>query len=150
MHLTPSLRAILASVVCEVQFLDFDEWQVQPTTTAIKLSGQQPPLQNHDLTLLAGVLRCNRIVTELDLSHNHIKAKGADSLADTLTLNHSLTKMDISHNRLKDQGGAYIAEAMLHNNSITELGMAANGFGMEVCKLLGEVIPIVKWSMQIV
>jgi hypothetical protein len=41
----------------------------------MRLCEQQPALQNHDLILLAGVLRCNHIVTELDLSHNSIKAK---------------------------------------------------------------------------
>ena len=60
-------------------------------------------------TVLGGILRHVRTITDLNLSHNGIESSGARSLGLALAAAGSIVKLNLGFNVLRDDGAAAMA-----------------------------------------
>ena len=77
---------------------------------------------------LAKGLRQNKVLEELDLSHNKMQPGGAVLLCAAVGASSSLRMVDLSWNHLRREGGMAMALALgcraPHSSLLTELGSA--------------------------
>jgi Ran GTPase-activating protein (RanGAP) involved in mRNA processing and transport len=80
---------------------------------------------------LAGALKCNSAITELNIADNDLANSGTvmsgiTALADAIPDMGALTKIDISKNSLQSNGCKALAKGLKGNHVITELSLADN------------------------
>jgi len=81
--------------------------------------------------LLAGALRANSALRELDVSDNGVGAAGATELASALRANASLQKLNLGFNAIGPEGAAALEEAVREANfELREVGGLGNGNGV--------------------
>ena len=84
---------------------------------------------------IAEAIKVNKILQELDISHNNISDNGAAAISDALKSNNSLQILSMSYNKIISEGAKLIAEAIkvnttlqvldIHDNNISDNGAAA-------------------------
>ncbi|XP_070182517.1 leucine-rich repeat-containing protein 74A-like [Littorina saxatilis] len=72
----------------------------------------------------------NETIIHLDLSYNHLRAKGIKGLAKMLAKNTGLLNLDISRNGVGTDGAKLLGEGLSHNNKLAVL--AVNGCRLNV------------------
>ena len=75
-------KALLASESSKLHTMHCDEWSIDPSITELDLSRKQ--LKAADATFLAGIIKFNSPLTQLNLWANKIGAEGAKALAAVL------------------------------------------------------------------
>ena len=101
-----------------------------------KLNLSKNYLDVYCATLLADALHQNHIMTELDLSQNHLAeccqgfpyTSGVSRLANAIATMSALTRLDMSHNRLYVDGGKALIPGLKDNKVMTELNLENNRF----------------------
>nr|XP_058957825.1 NLR family CARD domain-containing protein 3-like [Pocillopora verrucosa] len=78
---------------------------------------------------LAECLKCNKLLTTLDLSYNEIGDDGAAALGECLKYNKSLTTLHLSDNEIGNDGAAALGECLKSNKSLTTLDLSFNKIG---------------------
>eukprot|EP00160_Parvularia_atlantis_P001683 Unigene11367_Nuclearia_a/m.34687 Unigene11367_Nuclearia_a/g.34687 ORF Unigene11367_Nuclearia_a/g.34687 Unigene11367_Nuclearia_a/m.34687 type:complete len:104 (+) Unigene11367_Nuclearia_a:320-631(+) len=76
--------------------------------------------------LIASALRCNKVLTGLNIRGNDVQDKGAIALAEAIKSNAAtaLAVLDIGYNKIGWQGAQAVADALKTNNSLTALSLA--------------------------
>ena len=87
----------------------------------LDISGNKPGMEGS--VALAGMLSCNKPLTELNLRSCDIPEGGLREIARGLLQNTSLKKLDISENNLGMEGSVALAEMLSCNKSLTELNL---------------------------
>lgn len=122
---------------------------------------------DRDAAALEALLKANKVLVELDLSHNSIGAEAVAALARAgssrlarLNLSHNglrgleagealrqfvLSAPDLIHlqvgmNRLGDEGGPKLAEAMRSSSRLAQLSAPNNGFGDQSAYAIGAAL----------
>ena len=85
------------------------------------------------------LLTCSRL-TKLNVGDNQIRAMGGQAIAHALTKNTTLTYLNLELNRLGDEGGQAIFRALLKNDTLQELYIATNDFREPTAAILAQVI----------
>jgi hypothetical protein len=89
---------------------------------------------------MEGVLT-NTSLESIDLSHNNIRNRGAQSIAKVLKKNEILTELFLANNNIRFTGIKHIANSISKSNSIQKLQIQSNLFGEEgVHVILGAVL----------
>jgi hypothetical protein len=89
-------NALLAKPDPTLSFLTCDEWAIEPSTTSLDLS--KKGLKSADATLLAGVLKGNEVVSELNVSNCSMSTVAAEAFGGMLLVNKTLQTLDVSDN----------------------------------------------------
>jgi Ran GTPase-activating protein (RanGAP) involved in mRNA processing and transport len=100
---------------------------------------------------LAGVLKGNTVITELNIADNGLTDRGRDmsgiiTIADAIPNMRALSVLSLKSNNLRANGGKALAEGLKGNQVITELNIADNnltsdGNDMSGVIALADVIP---------
>eukprot|EP00826_Nyctotherus_ovalis_P019250 TRINITY_DN15907_c0_g2_i1.p1 TRINITY_DN15907_c0_g2~~TRINITY_DN15907_c0_g2_i1.p1 ORF type:complete len:707 (+),score=142.62 TRINITY_DN15907_c0_g2_i1:39-2159(+) len=93
-----------------------------------------------NLDTIVWVLGNTNIVTQLDLTNNHIGPKGALKIAEALEFNTSLKELDIKGNNIGDGGVEYIAQALVSNAVLERLDLGSNGIEYRGAKAISEAL----------
>ncbi|GAX83706.1 hypothetical protein CEUSTIGMA_g11131.t1 [Chlamydomonas eustigma] len=120
-------------------------------------------------TLIAGALRNNRILKELDLSRckisdiggialmsalevgclisldiswNALRGESARALRQTLTTNGSLQKIDLGHNGLSDQDASVILMGLTHHGTWRNVDLSYNNLGAGSALVISELTDV--------
>ena len=75
---------------------------------------------------IAGALMSNNTLVELGLASNDLGAEGARVLSPGLGANQSLTAVDLSHNATGRHGVHWLCDAMESNQSLTSINLDGN------------------------
>lgn len=98
-----------------------------PMLTAPKLGNPYFMYDPENLIALAEALKNNTTLTTLDLTDNHIGAKGATALADMLKNNKTLTVLNLAYNKIGDEGDeglqTLLVDALEDNTTILEIDL---------------------------
>lgn len=70
--------------------------------------------------------KSNNLITRLDLSMNHIGAKGASLIFDNLSKNTYLTYLNLSENKLPDKIALSLGQFLRENRTLKELDLGKN------------------------
>lgn len=74
---------------------------------------------------LAGLIRDNKVLTEIEMTYNFIEDKGAEEIAKSLKINNTLTKLDLSGNFMTDVGIVCLYESLESNDTLQVLNVEA-------------------------
>jgi len=126
------------------------------TMTSLTLVDNNLTYFGQDMTgvhAIAGALKVNTALTELNLRTNYLKAKAGKALADALKVNTALTSLDLSDNgeltgrfhhnpSISDDmsGVRAIAGALKVNAALTDLNLYGNHIGTEGAKAMAEAL----------
>ena len=78
---------------------------------------------------LSQALRCNSVLTRLDLRCNFGTDQAAMALAESLLSNCTLTHVDLSTNMISSSGAVALAKALQLNRTLTHLDLKCNRIG---------------------
>eukprot|EP00042_Codosiga_hollandica_P033796 m.230288 g.230288 ORF g.230288 m.230288 type:complete len:389 (-) comp54269_c0_seq1:279-1445(-) len=70
---------------------------------------------------LGKFLQVDRHLTELDISFNHITARGCVAIAAGLASNTTLRKLSLIYNPIENEGAEALGEALTRNHTLTDL-----------------------------
>jgi hypothetical protein len=103
-----------------------DDWRLEANTTALDLSAQG--LDTSSALLLAGLLRVNKGVTALDISHNRIGYGDVDKVAAVIQSLHGLplVALDLAGNCLNQLAVGAATELLHGSNRLTALNLSSN------------------------
>ncbi|KAK3099994.1 hypothetical protein FSP39_013199 [Pinctada imbricata] len=80
----------------------------------------------------------NRKLRTLLVKHSCFREKGGISIGEALEQNSVLTELDLSWNHLRQTGAVAICSGLINNYSLKTLNLSWNGFGMEGCHEMGK------------
>ena len=101
---------------------------------------------------IAGMLKTNASITDLNISNNWLNAEAARILSQDIRDNRALAKLNLSGNRIcpnllngtgeHDQAGIRaLAGALKTNTSLTDLNIAGNDLDVEAARIFSQGIP---------
>lgn len=117
-------NALLANPFRPVQFVICDDWSVQSNTVEVELPNRR--LLPGDALLLAGVLKGNSRVKQVNLGTNLIGPVGAAKLVASLKANRTVTSLDASANELQQDGAVQLADLVAASDVLLRLNLSGN------------------------
>jgi hypothetical protein len=97
------------------------------------LSQQTASERASNNTNLNGDPYIGTVLTELNLSDNHIRSAGAQAFGAALSNNRGLIRLDLSLNSLGDIGGSALLSGCMQHISLRELIISSTELGIEAC-----------------
>ncbi|MBP9693292.1 MAG: hypothetical protein KBE16_01095 [Alphaproteobacteria bacterium] len=94
--------------------------------------------------VLAGFLKVNKTLTNLELEDNSVGDEGAQVLADALKENRTLTSLYLGLNEVKAEGARTLAEALKENETLKRFELVMNNIGHEGAILFADALKINK------
>ena len=79
--------------------------------------------------MLAGPLKTNNTLVELDISWNSIQDDGAVALAASLRFNDTLLELNLAHNDIKEKGGMVLGDCLKENRGLKKVIFDENPLG---------------------
>jgi hypothetical protein len=89
----------------------------------INLSWNGLDCDSHNSRLLSEIIATNKILTELDLSHNRFTSECISSLGKSLRDNSTLLKLNLGNNPIGYDAALYLCEALYNNTTLVELSI---------------------------
>ncbi|KAA3682287.1 uncharacterized protein DEA37_0013850 [Paragonimus westermani] len=90
---------------------------------------------------LCNMLKENMVITELNLSENHLTSKCAENLCDVLASSAQIERIDLHGNRFDDKSGIYFSELMATSLRMSYLNLSYNNFGDVSTVQFGRALP---------
>jgi Ran GTPase-activating protein (RanGAP) involved in mRNA processing and transport len=79
-----------------------------------------------DALLMAGVLKGNKKVKNLNIGTNLIGPTGASKLVQSLKVNRTVTSVDVSNNDLQKDGAIQFADLLTSADALLRLNLSSN------------------------
>ena len=126
--------AILSSSTSKLGALKCDAFDLGPNVASLDLSRKD--ISSAVVTLLAGVIKFNAVLTSLDLNNNTVGPEGAKALANALQVNAVLTSLNLFDNDVGPEGAKGLADALRVKAMRTKLNVRHSGLRNEDKKAL--------------
>lgn len=102
---------------------------------------------NSNARLLSYILKTNKNIVELDLSHTGLEDDGMIEICNGISSNNTLTSLNLSSNHFGPLGAQRLKEALESNKSIKNLDLSRNALGFQsinsiLCSCNGKEITI--------
>lgn len=110
-------------------------WLASSPAGVTKLSIWGLALSAEEVNKLAGALKTNTVLTDLDLNVNKIDDEGAKALAEALKVNTTLKELDLSLNLIGDDGIKALAEALKVNKTLIALSLDENPYNGHLAEM---------------
>jgi len=96
------------------------------TITILNISNSNLYLLQDNMILLDKIIKSNKSLKELNLSHNNINYKGIEIIRKALEKNETLEVLNLANNSIEEVGIANISEILKKNKTLKELNLRWN------------------------
>ena len=115
---------------------------IKVNKTLQELDIRQNNISDNGAAAISDALKSNSSLKILNISSNKITDEAAFKIGEAIKMNETLLQLDLSHNSISDDGAAAISDALKSNNSLQMLDMSFNNITNEAANKIAEAIKV--------